>query len=139
MIRLVIDTNVFISALLQPQGPPAQVLLAALAGTNLELCVSAEIYAEYEEVLRRPRFKRTEQEIPEALAAVREKSLWVKPTLRIRACCDPDDDVFLECAQAARAHYLVTGNLRHFPALWAETDIVTARQFMDVLARLQQG
>jgi hypothetical protein len=69
MIRLVIDTNVFISALLQPQGPPAQVLLAALVGTN----------------------------------------------------------------------YLVTGNLRHFPALWAETDIVTARQFMDVLARLQQG
>ncbi len=56
MIRVVIDTNVLISALLQPQGLPAQVLLMSVAGRAARLCVSGEVYAEYEEVIRRPRF-----------------------------------------------------------------------------------
>ena len=70
MIRVVLDTNIFISALLQPQGLPAEVLVVALARENIELCVSAGIYAEYEEVIRRPRFKRSEEEIANALQAV---------------------------------------------------------------------
>jgi predicted nucleic acid-binding protein len=51
----------------------------------------------------------------------------------VRACPDPDDDIFLECAQAAAAHYLITGNPKHFPATWADTQIVTARQFIDAV------
>jgi putative PIN family toxin of toxin-antitoxin system len=138
MIRVVIDTNILISALLQPQGFPAQVLLAVLAGPSAQLCVSADIYAEYEEVIRRPRFKRSEREIAETLRAIRETGLWVKPSQSVRACSDPDDDFFLECAQAARAHYLVTGNLKHFPVHWAGTSIVTARQFLDALAEPEE-
>jgi hypothetical protein len=38
-----------------------------------------------------------------------------------------------ECAQAAAAHYLVTGNARDFPAAWVSTKIVTARQFLDAV------
>ena len=127
MIRVVLDTNIFISALLQPDGLPAQVLVAALAGRDAQLCMSAEIYAEYEEVIRRPRFRRSENEISDGLRAVREMALWVKPSRRVRACPDPDDDCFLECAEAARAHYLVTGNARHFPERWEDTQIVAAR------------
>ena len=56
-----------------------------------------------------------------------------KPTERVRACPDPDDDIFLECAQAAAAHYLITGNPKHFPATWADAQIVTARQFIDAV------
>jgi len=55
MIRVVIDTNIFISALLQPQGLPAKILMVALTGERVRLCISAEIYSEYEEVVRRPR------------------------------------------------------------------------------------
>jgi uncharacterized protein len=138
MTRVVIDTNVFVSALLQPQGPPAQVLMVALARQNVRLCVSADIYAEYEEVIRRPRFLRTEDEISAALRTIREDALWVKPSLRITACSDPDDDMFLECAQASQAHFLVTGNTKHFPSRWEDTKIVTARQFLDILAEIRQ-
>jgi len=137
MIRVVLDTNIFISALLQPQGLPAEVLVVALARENIELCVSAGIYAEYEEVIRRPRFKRSEEEIANALQAVRQQALWVKPSEEVRACSDPDDDAFLECAQAAKAHFLVTGNLKHFPSDWANTRIVAARQFLEALAEIQ--
>jgi len=136
MIRVVIDTNVLISALLQPQGLPAQVLLATIAGPKARLCVSGDIYAEYEEVIRRPRFKRSETEIANTLRSIRETGVWVRPAHRLHACVDPSDDVFLECAQAARAHYIVTGNVKHFPAKWGDTLIVTPRQLLDALAQM---
>ena len=78
------------------------------------------------------------QEIAAALCAIREGGLWIKPSQRIRACSDPDDDVFLECAHAAKAHFLVTGNLKHFPASWGDTKVVGARQFLDALVEIQQ-
>ena len=103
MIRVVIDTNIIVSALLQPLGPPAQVFSLA-AGSSIKICISGEVYAEYEEVIRRPRFRRDEEAITIALDVIREKGFWVKPTETVRACADPDDDIFLECARAARRH-----------------------------------
>jgi putative PIN family toxin of toxin-antitoxin system len=139
MNRVVLDTNIIVSALLQPLGPPAQVF-SLCAGGSIQLCISGEVYAEYEEVIRRPRFHRDETVIAAALDTVREKGLWVKPTEAIRECADPDDDIFLECAYAARAAYLVTGNLKHFPAGWLDTRIVSARRFLEIMAgETEQG
>ncbi len=53
MIRVVLDTNIAVSALLQPLRPPAQVFVLVLGG-SVQLCVSGAIYAEYEEVISRP-------------------------------------------------------------------------------------
>jgi putative PIN family toxin of toxin-antitoxin system len=128
---LVLDTNILISALLSPQGRPMQVLLMVILQLDTQLCVSGDVYAEYEEVIRRPRLNRTESEIAATLRAVRENGLWVIPTEKVRACSDSDDDIFLECAQAAAAQFLVTGNVRDFPATWSSTKIVTARQFLE--------
>ena len=111
------------------------IFLFALSG-YLQLCMSGPVYTEYEEVIRRPHFHRSAEEIHAALQAVREKSFWVKPTEKVKACTDPDDDIFLECATAAQAHYVISGNVRHFPGVWGETQIVTARQFLDALAKL---
>src|SRR5271169_2910786 len=98
MIRIVLDTNVLISALLSSQGPPARVLLMILLDPDTQLCVSGDIHAEYEEVIRRSCFKRSDDEIEGTLRTIRERGFWVKPTQRVRACSDPDDDIFLECA-----------------------------------------
>jgi putative PIN family toxin of toxin-antitoxin system len=133
MIRVVVDTNIIVSALLQPLGPPARVFFLALNG-SIQLCMSGSVYAEYEEVIRRPRFGRDENVITATLHTIREKALWVRPAESIRACSDPDDDIFLECAQAARAAYLVTGNVKDFPASWLDTKIVTARSFLEVVS-----
>ena len=133
MIRIVLDTNVLLSALLNPQGAPAQVLLLTILEPDIQLCVSGEIFAEYEEVLRRPKFGRGRSEIDGALRTIREKGFWVKPTERVRACSDPDDDIFLECAKAAGAHYIITGNVNHFAGTWADTRVVTPRQFLERL------
>lgn len=95
MIRVVLDTNIIVSALLQPLGPPAQVFLLTL-GDTVQMCVCGPIFTEYEEVIRRPRLRRTEETIVSALETIRKKAFWVKPSDPVRACSDPDDDIFLE-------------------------------------------
>jgi predicted nucleic acid-binding protein len=55
MIRVVLDTNIVVSALLQPLGPPSQILMLAPGG-SIQLCVSGSVYAKYEEVISRPPF-----------------------------------------------------------------------------------
>jgi predicted nucleic acid-binding protein len=92
------------------------------------------MFAEYEEVIRRPRFHRTEETILSTLNSIRQNALWVRPGESVRACSDPDDDIFLECAQAIGAGYLVTGNVRDFPPSWLSTKIVTPRRFLEILA-----
>jgi len=133
MIRVVIDTNIIVSALLQPLGPPAQVLALAISGL-IELFITAKIYAEYEEVIRRAKFRREEQTIVTTLDTIRNRAHWVRPTEIVQSCSDPDDNIFLECADAARADYLVTGNQKHFPKFWKATKVITPREFMSLVA-----
>lgn len=132
MIRVVLDTNIIVSALLQPLGPPAEVFLMALGGT-VELCMSNGIFAEYEEVIRRPRFRRTEEVVLSTLDAIRAKARWVRPFEPVRACADPDDDIFLECCQASGAAFLITGNVKDFPIRWLGTAVVRPRQFLEIM------
>lgn len=71
MIRVVLDTNVLVSALLQPLGPSAQLLPLGLNG-SIRLCITGSIYAEYEEVIRRPRFQRGPELVASTLQGIRE-------------------------------------------------------------------
>ena len=64
-----------------------------------------------------------------ALAAERQS---VEAPIEITS--DPDDNMFLECADSARADYLVTGNQKHFPKFWKKTKIITPREFIGLVA-----
>ena len=132
MIRVVIDTNILISALLQPENLPAAVLMLALSG-EVQLCVSDAVFAEYDEVIRRPHLKRPSDVIEGTLQSIRKLGHWVKPGVKVEECSDPGDNVFLECAQAAEADYLVTGNKRHFPDRWKKTKVIGARELFELL------
>jgi uncharacterized protein len=104
--------------------------LLALQG-QVELYVSSPILAEYEEVLRRPRLKLKFRQIQEALAAIRKVARHVTPTQTLSLSSHESDNRFLECAEAAQADYLVTGNTRHFPQGHKTTKVVTGRQFLE--------
>jgi putative PIN family toxin of toxin-antitoxin system len=142
MIRVVIDTNVVVSASLRDEGLPAAILDLA-ANKRILMCVSEAVLAEYKDVLNRPRLKLTPKRIARSLAVVRKTSLRVKPTRTLTVVEDDEpDNRLLECAQAAGADYLVTGNIRHFPKAFGPTAIVTPKQFIDsifpLLARLRK-
>ncbi len=131
--KVVLDTNVLVSAHLNPDGLERLVLNAALSG-RLRLCVSAEILEEYEEALRRPKFDIHPALVDEALRVIRMRAKTVASGVRVTVAADPDDNKFLECAEAASADYLVTGNRRHFPAQWKRTAVVNARTLIGLLA-----
>lgn len=137
MIRVVIDTNILVSALLRPESLPAAVWRFALT-SRVRLCVSDGVFAEYDEVIRRPHLKRAPAVIDGALNSIRTLGHWVKPTVPVLECSDPDDNIFLECADAAEADYLVTGNQRHFPNRWKKTRVISARELIAVLLGQQE-
>lgn len=85
-------------------------------------------------MLSRPEFRIRAGLRRQLLRFIGRKAFWVTPTRRLRVTRDPDDDVFLECAEAARADYLVTGNIGHFPKHWKTTKIITSREFLDMAA-----
>jgi putative PIN family toxin of toxin-antitoxin system len=131
MIRAVLDTNVLVSAVLKG-GNEQRVLRLGLA-RQFELVVSAPVLAEYEDVLKRPRFGLSAAEASRVVKEIRAVAMMVAPATVATGSPDEDDNRFLECAEAVKAEYLVTGNTRHFPKAWKETRIVTARQFLEVL------
>ncbi len=132
-LRLVIDTNIIVSAALKPDGPQRTVLLLALT-KPARLYVTDAILAEYREVLARPELKIRKGPRQQLLDLIRSRAHRVAPARRLRVSADPDDNIFLECADAARADYLVTGNQRHFPKFWKKTKVITSREFISVVA-----
>jgi len=130
MTAIVLDTNVLVSAMLSPRGNEAVVLRLALAGDFL-ICVSPELLAEYEDVLRRPRLGIPAPAVQSLLSELRSKGKLIHPKTVVSASPDEADNRFLECAETARALYLVTGNKRHFPKSWKQTSIVNARELIE--------
>ncbi len=132
-LRLVIDTNVLISAAIKPAGLQRTVLLLAIT-KPARLYVSRPILEEYSEVLGRPELRIRKGLMQQLLQLVKNHSYSVVPTRRLEVTSDPDDNMFLECADAARADYLVTGNQKHFPRFWKKTKIITTREFISLTA-----
>ncbi len=132
MIRVVLDTNILVSALLKPGGAESSVVERASAG-SLTLCLSPAVLAECHDVLHRPKFHFDPLHLPDFLDALVEISLLVPPARVLSVCPDPADGRFLECAEAADAAYLVTGNKRHVPARWRGTQVVNARELLALL------
>jgi uncharacterized protein len=132
-LRLVLDTNIVVSAALKPDGLQRTVLLLAMT-RPARLYVSAPILSEYRDVISRPEFKIRKGLRQQFLQRIKDSSRMVSPSRRIRVTSDPEDNIFLECADAARADYLVTGNQRHFPRFWKQVKIVTSREFIALIA-----
>lgn len=133
MLRAVLDTNVLISAQLSSRGAPA-LILDLLLSRSFRCYVSRELLAEYEAVLLRPRFNLPEQHVVRSIAELKKKMIYVAPRKALRVCSDTGDDNVVECALEARADYVVTGNLGHFPRRFQDIRFVTPRDFLTVLA-----
>ncbi len=132
-LRLVIDTNVLISAALKPASLQRTVLLLAIT-KPARLYVSRPILAEYGDVLSRPELRIRKGLRQQLLRLIKNHSYTVAPPRRLEVTSDPDDNIFVECADAARADYLVTGNQKHFPRFWKKTKVITPREFISLVA-----
>jgi putative PIN family toxin of toxin-antitoxin system len=132
-LRLVIDTNVVVSAALKPEGMQRTVVLLAMT-KPARWYVSAPILAEYATVLARPELKIRKSLRQQLLQLIRNHGHVVTPSHLGQVTADPDDNMFIECADRARADYLVTGNQRHFPKFWKNTKIIGSSEFLSMIA-----
>lgn len=110
-MRAVVDTNVWISAVLNPTGAPAAVRLA-LQRQQFTLVTSEPLLTEVALVLARPRFAQrygvTPADIADLVALLRERAEVVPVTGAVHLCRDPDDDVVIETALNGRADAVVS-------------------------------
>jgi putative PIN family toxin of toxin-antitoxin system len=139
-VKIVLDTNIVVSGLLQSQGNPAQVLTLALAGA-IQICHDKRILAEYAEVLARPRFQFDPKRVQEVLNKLKADGLAVDASRETHLDLpDPDDEPFLAVALAASADFLVTGNLSDYPPNKRRgCVIVSPAAFMEGWRRLRPG
>jgi uncharacterized protein len=130
MSRLVLDTNVLVSAFLAPRGNESHVLRLALSPKH-QLYVSDAMVEEYRRILGKPKFKLRVRDLEEFFAFLNRQATTVVPGKQLHVSLDETDNRFLECAEAASADYLVTGNKKHFPSKWKTTRVVNAREWLE--------
>ncbi|HEV2314763.1 MAG TPA: putative toxin-antitoxin system toxin component, PIN family [Candidatus Acidoferrales bacterium] len=132
-LRLVVDTNIVVSAALKPDGLQRTVLLLAIT-KPARLYVSPAILTEYRDVLSRPELHIRKGLRHQLLQIIKGRARTIAPARHLQVTSYPDDNIFLECADAARADYLVTGNTGHFPRFWKKTKVITSREFLSLVS-----
>jgi uncharacterized protein len=101
---------------------------------EVELFVSEAVMAEYREVFNRAKFASIPPaEVAMLLATIERQATVVTPTELLAISKHESDNRFYECAAAARADFIVTGNIRHFTKAHGRTEIITARQLLELV------
>jgi len=124
MQKIVIDTNVLVSALIA-KSFPSRIINELILGEKVSLCLSKDVWEEYVEVLNRERFLKypsfkTNAEI--VLSELENLAIQFQPDLKINKIKDEADNKFLELAVFANAEFIITGNTLDF----------TFEQFKDI-------
>ena len=134
-VYAVIDTNVLVSALFakHPDSAPVQIL-ECLFDREIIPMYNDKILAEYNEVLRRPKFPFPEDAVVCAVNAIIEAGIDSERVPVEETVKDPKDVVFLEVAMSREDSFLVTGNTKHFPII---PRVVTPNEFLDILKALE--
>ena len=131
-MRIVLDTNVLLSGLLSPSGPPGNIVRLITSGA-VRVCYDARILVEYRQVLLRPTFPFAEIQVDSLLDQLEADGDLVAALPLVDRLPDPDDEIFLEVALTGNAHCLVTGNLRHYPQRRRQgVRVVSPREFLDL-------
>lgn len=137
-MRIVLDTNVLVSGLLSPFGPPGEIVRMVSSG-QITLGLDARILSEYADVLLRPRFAFDDDAVGALLDYVVFRGTMAAASPLPDRLPDPDDEPFLEVACACEAAFLVTGNLSHYPAALRQgVSIVSPAAFIELYREHQR-
>jgi putative PIN family toxin of toxin-antitoxin system len=136
-MNIVLDTNVLVAGLLSPYGACGEVVRMVSSG-ELTLSFDARILSEYNEILRRPKFKFEEEKVTALLDYFVHSGQVVAPSPLTGSLPDRDDEPFLEVVLAGHAVCLVTGNRSHFPrGVCRGAKVLTADEFLKFYRKQQ--
>jgi putative PIN family toxin of toxin-antitoxin system len=132
---IVIDTNIFISAVLSPSGTAYKAFSKAIK--NFKIVHTEETYQELAQRIYKPKFDRyiSNPRREDFLSSIRNQSQFSQTTLEIADCRDPDDNKFLELALEVQAKFLLTGD-KDLLSLKTQSPyqnlIISPRDFLDL-------
>ena len=133
MIRAVIDTSVLVSAVISPAGPNAQIIDLIVAG-KIRPYVTDELLEEYDRVFDYEHLKHLDRRrVARVRALLVAAAVEVKSSGRLKVSDHEDDNRVYECAMAAKAHYIVTENTKHFKKPYKMTKVITPRQLVKLM------
>jgi len=114
-VKVVLDTNVVVSAFLSPGGKPAVILKEVLHG-SFDICINTAILVEYEQVLSRVKFSEriSLSSIQRFFEILYEIGIKIDCVPSSTVLHDEADRMFYDTAKAAKA-ILITGNKKHYP------------------------
>jgi putative PIN family toxin of toxin-antitoxin system len=107
-MRVVFDTNLFVSALAIPESHAEKAIPKIIEGEDI-LLLTKEMLDELLNVLS-TKFSRDREEVSRLAVVLSEMVEWVRPTMRISVLKDDPDNRILECAVSGRADFIVTGD-----------------------------
>jgi len=139
LLRAVLDANVYISAIIQPGGPPGKVLERFLSAASFDLVISPQIVDEVLRALAYPKVRKVLRGV--------DAQLWFEDIVVLadlvagaheisRVSRDPDDDKYLAAAVEGRATHVVTGDQDLLSVgLFEDVEVVTPRAFLSLLGQ----
>jgi hypothetical protein len=135
MQKLILDTNIIVSALIS-NSIPTKILYELVLNQKVKTCLTEEIFTEYIEVLNREKFTKYTNFKSKAdivLNKLREISTYYETNRKIEILSDTSDNKFLELAAVSSADYLITGNTLDFQITEFEyTRILTPREYWNL-------
>ena len=141
-MRVVLDTNQHISAIIQPKGNPAKIIRLWRVG-RLELAISPPLLDEFISVAHRPRiqlkYNLSDEDIAEYFAALRTYAIVVPGAITVEVVHDdPDDNNIIACAIDAEVDMIISGD-RHLLSLhsYKGIPIVKAADFLSSFVLLR--
>jgi putative PIN family toxin of toxin-antitoxin system len=134
-MKVVIDTNVIVSGLINVEGAPAQIVNLLLNG-RITLLYDSRVLQEYVEVLYRKKFGFKRNDIEPILDYIRNEGEYVPAEPTNTKFADRDDQMFYEVAKTANAKCMITGNKNHFPN---EELIKNPKEFIDLYLSEYEG
>lgn len=131
-MRVVFDTNIYISALAIPGGRADEAYLAAIRG-SFQLFTSVAILTETARVLQ-AKFEWGEAEVRDVIQEISQTATVLRPRPSLHVLQDEPDNRILECAMAAQAEYVVSGD-RHLLALKSHSSstMISLVEFLELL------
>jgi len=133
-MNVVLDANIFISAYIW-HGNPETILDRIVVGKDA-LFFTDKIIGELDEIIKRPKFNRHKEQIDYIVGDIKKygKKVAVSPKYRIKGVCrDPGDDKYIECALAAGADYIISGDRDLLDIKeYGGVKIVNARDYLDI-------
>jgi putative PIN family toxin of toxin-antitoxin system len=127
-MKIVLDTNIIVSAFINPKGVPGEII-SLLLSKKIIVCYDNKIFSEYVEVLKKSKFKFDSILVDEFLNFIRDNGEYIIAEPQRVKFDDEDDKVFYDVYKSCDASYIITGNKKHFPK---ESNIITPREYIEL-------